>query len=153
MATRIAIGLIVSAVIAIAAAYSTALVLAPAPAFVAQALAYGIGASMTGAFMLGATRDGTLSPWLAVVFVMVCVVVTGTFWWVLALPPHEGAGGALWLGLPRRTAMVLYGVGAVPMVLLPIAYTLAFDRSILPDDDAHEFHSAAPPTDPGHGTP
>jgi hypothetical protein len=35
----------------------------------------------------------------------------------------------LWLGLPRGAAIILYIVGFLPMVILPIAYALTFDHS------------------------
>lgn len=142
MATRVALLLIVSAVLAIAAAYGTTLVLGSAAAFVAPALAYGIGASMTGMFMLGAARNGALRSWLVVVFVAVFLVITGTFWVVLALPANEGAAGILLLGVPRRTALILLGVGALPMLLLPIAYALAFDHDLLDDDEMQRLRNA-----------
>lgn len=135
--------LIVSAVLAIAAAYGAMIVLQPAPGFVAPALAYAIGTSIAGMFVLGAARNSTLRPWLAAVFVMVLLTVTGTLWWVLALPADEGAGGALLLGLPRRTAMVLCGVGAVPMLLLPLAYALAFDRDVLSEEEMRQLRNSA----------
>lgn len=135
--------LIVSAVFAITAAYGATIVLQPAPGFVAPALAYAIGTSITGMFVLGAARNGTLRPWLVAVFVTVFLMVTGTFWWVLALPADEGAGGALLLGLPRRTAMVLCGVGAVPMLLLPLAYALAFDRDVLSEEEMQQLRTSA----------
>jgi hypothetical protein len=51
------------------------------------------------------------------------------------MPADEGVGGELLLGLPRRTAIVLYGVGLIPMFLLPIAYALSFDKGILSAED------------------
>jgi hypothetical protein len=41
----------------------------------------------------------------------------------------------LWLGLPRRAAIVLYGVGLLPMFVLPVAYALTFDRVTLRPED------------------
>jgi hypothetical protein len=38
------------------------------------------------------------------------------------LLPAETATGPLWLGLPRRAAMVLLGIGLLPLFVLPFAY-------------------------------
>lgn len=142
MATRIALLLIVSAILAIGAAYAGTLWSAAAPAFAPFALAYGIAASMTGMFVLGAARKGRLAPGLWAAFGVVFVVVCGSFWLALGMPAAEGAGGALLLGLPRRTAIVLYGVGVLPMILLPLVYALSFDQGILSDDDVKRVREA-----------
>lgn len=142
MAIRTALFLILSAVVAIGGAYGATLALGAAPAFAAYALAYGIGASTTGMFILGAVRAGRLAPSLVVAFTIVFVVVIGAFWLALGMPAAEGAGGPLLLGLPRRTAIVLYGVGLVPMFLLPVAYALSFDKGILSEDDIARVRAA-----------
>jgi hypothetical protein len=153
MATRVALLLIVSAVIAIAAAYGVTLAAPSEATWAAPALAYGIGASIAGLFVLGASRNGRLAPWIAVAFTGVFVVVTGVFWWVLTLPPAEGAGGPLLVGLPRRTALVLLGVGGVPTVFLPLMYAWAFDREVLREEDVHALHQErlAQPADGADG--
>lgn len=142
MAIRIALFLIISAVVAIAAAYGATLWLGTAPTFAPFALAYGIAAAMTGMFVLGAMRSGTLAPALRVTFALVFVVVTGSFWLALGMPAAEGAGGALLFGLPQRTAIVLYGVGVVPMFVLPLVYALSFDRGILSEEDIARVRAA-----------
>lgn len=142
MAIRTALFLIISAVVAIGAAYGATLALGAAPAFAAYALAYGIAASTTGMFILGAVRSGRLAPALIVAFTIVFVTVIGAFWLALLMPAAEGAGGPLLFGLPRRTAIVLYGVGLIPMFLLPLAYALSFDRGILSEDDIARVRAA-----------
>lgn len=150
MPIRIALSLIIAAVVAIAAAYGVTLVQGAMPAFAPWALAFGIGASMTGMCVLGAARSGKLSPVLLISFGLLFVVVTGSFWLALGLPAAEGAGGPLLLGLPRRTAIVLYGVGAVPMFLLPLLYALTFDSSTLTEADIARVKAARRP-DAGEG--
>jgi hypothetical protein len=146
MATRIALFLIVSAVLGIGTAYAAVWARLPIQSFAPYALAYGIGASTTGMFVLGAARQGRISPLQLMVIGAVFVCVTGTFWLVLGLPPLEGTGGPLLLGLPRRTTLVLLGVGVIPTFLLPIAYALTFDRRILRDDDVRALFEAHPPS-------
>jgi hypothetical protein len=58
------------------------------------------------------------------------------------MPPQEGAGGPLLLGLPLRTAIVLYGVGVVPIAILPLAYALTFDSSTLSEADLVRVRAA-----------
>jgi hypothetical protein len=49
---------------------------------------------------------------------------------VLMLAP-EGADASLVLGLPRRAALLLYGVGLLPGVLLSLVFAWSFDRTAL----------------------
>ncbi len=49
--------------------------------------------------------------------------------------PAEGAGARLLLGLPLRAALVLYGVGLLPIVVLPFAYAVTFDDMTLSEED------------------
>jgi hypothetical protein len=85
----------------------------------------GLTATMAGTLMLGAARHGRLSRsgWLAVATVLVVLLVG--FGAALLLPAETGSG-PLWLGLPRRAAIVLLGVGLVPVLVLPVCYALDF---------------------------
>ena len=49
------------------------------------------------------------------------------------------AGEPIWLGLPRRAAILIYGIGLLPVFLLPIAYAMTFDRVTLSDADLASF--------------
>jgi hypothetical protein len=59
----------------------------------------------------------------------------------LALPP-ETEGAALWLGLPRRAALVLYGIGLLPVAILPVAYARTFDSLTLRPEDLERIRAA-----------
>ena len=49
--------------------------------------------------------------------------------------PDPGAAEPLWLGLPRRAAIILYGIGLLPTLVLPVAYALTFaDQTLRPED-------------------
>lgn len=139
---RLALIVLACAVAAIAAAYGATLWFGAAPAFAPWALALGIGASMAAMCALGASRGGVLPAPLVLAFAFVFVVVSGSFVLALALPAAEGTGGPLLLGLPRRTAIVLYGVGALPMFLLPLLYAWTFDRGTLTDEDIERVRRA-----------
>ncbi|HZE09938.1 MAG TPA: hypothetical protein VE110_14405, partial [Gemmatimonadaceae bacterium] len=53
----------------------------------------------------------------------------------LALPATESAQSHLWLGLPIRAALVIYGIGLLPIVVLPVAYALTFESQTLTAQD------------------
>lgn len=81
----------------------------------------GVASVLTGTLILGASRGGRLSHTAALsaiamfVILMVCLVAASVL-------PIEDATGPLWLGMPRRAAIVLIGVGVVPMLVLTLAY-------------------------------
>jgi hypothetical protein len=47
------------------------------------------------------------------------------------------------LGLPRRAAIVLYGIGLLPLFVLPVAYALTFDEMTLSEEDLERVRRAA----------
>jgi hypothetical protein len=47
----------------------------------------------------------------------------------------------LWLGLPARAAVVIYGIGLLPIVVLPVAYALTFDTQTLSADDVERVRA------------
>jgi hypothetical protein len=81
--------------------------------------------------VLGAAKGGHLGVLLVPIGLTITIVVGGLlFAWGL-----PGESEPLWLGLPRRAAIVLYGVGLLPMFVLPVAYALTFDRVTLRPED------------------
>ena len=106
-------------------------------------LAIGANGVTMSLMALGAVRRDTLPSSLAWVFGALFVLCTGCFLAALALPAAEGANGPLLLGLPVRTAIVLYGVGVVPIFILPFAYALTFDASTLSEADLERVRAAA----------
>lgn len=145
MAIRIAVVLIMSAVLACSAAYAAVWTRLSLQSLAPYALAFGIGASTLGMFILGAARMGRIPRVLLVAFGTVFVCVTGAFWLALRLPPLEGGGGPLLLGLPRRTTLMFLGVGVIPTFVLPITYALTFDRHVLRAEDVDRLGEAHPP--------
>jgi hypothetical protein len=112
---------LVGGLLAQCGAYLMAMVLAPEAAPVAWLAVVGIAASLSGTLVIGALRDGQLSrPALLAAIVLFFVPLIG-FGAALLLPP-ETANGPLLLDLPRRAAVVLLGVGVLPLLILPFAY-------------------------------
>ncbi len=96
-------------------------------------LALGATAILAAILWLGARRRGRLPRALGITIVVVALCTAGGFALALLAPVARG-GGPLLLGLPRTTAVMLLLVGCVPLVVLPLAYALRFDRDVMPDD-------------------
>lgn len=83
----------------------------------------GLVATLAGTLMLGAMRRGRLTVWGWLAVGTVAVVLLAGFGAALLLPA-ETADGPLWFGLPRRAAIVLLGVGLLPVAVLPLCHAL-----------------------------
>lgn len=96
---------------------------------------------MVAMLALGAARSGGRGGLrsLIVPFAAVLLILTGAFAAALLLP---AASEPLVLGVPRRAAIVLYGIGVLPALVLPLAYALTFDAD-LTDDDIERVRAAA----------
>lgn len=130
-----------ASVLGIGAAYGAAFLPGGAPEWAAWIMAIGIAAMLVSIMALGAVRHGRLGRlWLPFAFVF--VVLAGGFGLVLALPPADPLDPALWLGLPPRAAVVLYGIGLLPLLVVPLAYALTFDQMTLTDHDLARVRDA-----------
>jgi hypothetical protein len=134
-ATRVAIGFLVVATCMIATAYASAFSPAGTPVWSAWLLATGVPLALVGAMVLGATRAGRLPLRLGLAFALVGLMLAGGFILALALPGDLGAAEPLIFGLPRRAAIIIYGVGVLPVFVLPAAYALTFDEQTLRAED------------------
>lgn len=143
MTRRLPITILLLSCAAIAAAYALAFLPGGAPDWAAWGMALGSAGALSSVMALGATRAGRLRPIAAVACLLTFVVVGGAFAAALLLPPDEGAGARLLLGVPVRTAVVLYGIGLVPLIFLPIAYAVSFDADTLSDADVARVRGAA----------
>lgn len=141
MAKRFALALLAAAALAIAAAYASAFLPGGAPKWAPWPMALGIPAALVGVMVLGAARDGRVGR-LAIPFAFSGLVLAAGFALALALPADEAAGAPLYLGLPLRAAIVLYGIGLFPIVVLPIAYALTFSEQTLTADDVERVRQA-----------
>lgn len=126
------------ATVLIALAYGSAFLSGGAPPWSPWLMAIGTALAMVSAMLFGASRrDRALGP-LAWVFGAAFIVIAGGFCLALALTPPPG-GEPIWLGLPRRAAILIYGIGLLPVFLLPVAYAMTFDRVTLSDADLASF--------------
>ena len=98
-------------------------------------MAVALPVCMVAMMTFGAVRNGRRVGALALPFALVFALVTGGFLLAMALPPDR-AGDALWLGLPRRAAVILYGVGLLPLFVLPllIFYSKSASKSVSNSD-------------------
>ena len=125
--------LLISALL-IAAAYAGALLVQPAPAWTAWAIMIGTSTIMLAMTVLGAARGKRGVGRLAVPLASMFVVLLVGFGAALMMPA-EDAGSPLWFGLPPRAAVILYGVGILPLFVLPIAYAMTFETMTLDEAD------------------
>ena len=143
MTARLPLAVLLLSCAAIAGAYGLAFLPGGAPPWAAWGLALGSAGALASTMALGAVRGGRVRPVALLACILTFLVVAGAFGAVLLLPADEGAGAALVLGLPLRTAIVLYGVGLVPLLFLPWAYAGSFDADTLDDDDLERVRRAA----------
>lgn len=140
---KVALSILFAGISAIAAGYASAFAKGGTPVWGPWLLALGIPA-VTGAIMvLGAARGSTGVGRLRIPFMFVVVVLAAGFALALALPATETAASRLWLGLPLRAAVVIYGVGLLPIVILPIAYALTFETQTLRAEDLERVRALA----------
>ena len=104
-------------------------------------MALALPVTMVAMMTFGAVRAGRRVGALALPFALVFLLVAGGFALALWLPP-DTADGVYWLGLPRRAAVIVYGVGLLPLFVLPFAYALTFDALTLDDADLERVRAA-----------
>jgi hypothetical protein len=143
MLTRLILAALILSCSAIAGAYVLAFLPGGAPPLAAWGLALGSAGVLSAILALGAARRGRLRPAALIASVLTFLTVGGAFAAALLLPANEGVHAVIVLGFPLRTAIVLYGVGIVPMLFLPIAYAVSFDADTLTDDDLERVRRAA----------
>jgi len=142
MTRRTALAGLVAGTLSIAAGYGSAFLPGPPPGWAAWALGIGSSAVMVASMALGAVREGKGVGRLAWSFAFVFVVLAGGFCTVMLLPPETPAS-PLFVGLPLRAAIVLIGIGLLPLLVLPVAYALTFDEMTLSEDDLERVRAAA----------
>ena len=135
----VAITLIFASMLVIGMAYVSAFSADGAPAWAGTATAIATAAVMVAFLIIGATRHGRVQhPVLKFVFLLTFLELAVGF--VLALrAPAVTADSKLWLGLPQGAAVILYIVGLLPLLVLPLAYAFTFDSTTLSDDDLDEI--------------
>jgi len=142
MTRRTSLAALLGGTLAIAAAYGSAFLPGDPPKWAAWALGIGCATVMVAASALGAARADRGVGRLKWPFAFVFLVLAGGFGAVMVLP-DEPAGAPLWFGLPLRAAIILIGVGLLPLLVLPIAYALTFDEMTLGEEDLERVRAAA----------
>ena len=140
---RSAIATLFVAVLAIAIGYAAAFNSTGTPAWAPWLLALGIPISLGAIMILGAARGARGVGPLKGPFAFVVGILALGFGAALALPGSEGPLSNLWLGLPARAAIVIYVVGLLPIVVLPIAYALTFEAQTLNAKDVERVRQLA----------
>jgi len=141
MTRPLALVALLVATLLIGAAYVGALIAAAVPVWAPWALMIGTSTVMLATMVLGASRAGASIGRLTVPFAAMFLVLLVGFGAVLVMPA-ETASSPLWLGLPARAAVVLYGVGVLPLFVLPIAYALTFESLTLSEADLERVRAA-----------
>jgi hypothetical protein len=119
----------------IAGGYASAFSRSGTPEWAPWLLALGIPTAVGAIMILGAARSNRGIGPLKLPFLFTIAILAVGFCAALAIPANEMATSHLWLGLPIRAAIVIYGVGLLPIVVLPIAYAVTFETQTLSADD------------------
>ena len=128
-------------IVAIAVGYAAAFTRSGTPTWAPWLLALAIPVALGAIMILGAARGRTgLGP-LKIPLVFVVLVLIIGFCAPLLLPATEGPLSKLWLGLPARAAIVIYGVGLLPIIVLPVAYALTFETQTLSAEDVERVRT------------
>ncbi len=128
-------------VLAIALAYAAALLPGPAAVLAPWLMGFGTVVLLLSLIGLGVRRPGRRLPGAVLAAMGVLLLVVGGGFAAALLLPGERAGSPLWLGLPRRAALLVYGIGLLPALVLPICYALSFESSVLNRADLERFWS------------
>ena len=139
---RAAVAGTVIAALAIAAAYASAFLPGGAPGWAPWLFVAGLALILTAVTALGAARTGRAGRALILPLAFIALVVAGGFGAVLLLAPVTPNAERLWLGLPTGAAIVLYAVGFLPVIVLPLTYALTFDSLTLSDEDIARVRAA-----------
>jgi len=132
---RLALIALFVGILAIAGGYAAAFSKTGTPSWAPWLLALGIPVAVGAIMILGAARGARGVGPLKFPFLFVVAILAVGFCAALALPATEGPLSRLWLGLPARAAVIIYGVGLLPIVVLPIAYALTFETQTLSAED------------------
>lgn len=140
---RLALCLLFVSIAAIFGVYARVVIAGTAPPWAPWVIALCTALSMLATMVLGAARRGKPNAGLgglAIPFLVTFALIAGGFVLALGLP---AAAEPLVLGLPRRAAIVLYGIGLLPLFVLPVAYALTFDEMTLSEEDLERVRRAA----------
>lgn len=126
---------------AVLAAYGAAWLPGGAPPWASWSMVVGVALLMPGTLLLGALRPGRNRARLLTVAFALGALLLGAFGAALWLP-DAGSAEALLLGLPRRAAIVIYGVGLLPILWLPWVFARDFGDFGLDEERLAELRRA-----------
>jgi hypothetical protein len=142
MTPRLGLAGVSAGTVAITLAYASAFLPGGTPAWGPWLFVFGTATIMLAMIVLGAARVRGGVGGLVVPLVGVYVLLLVGFGAVLRMPADGGADTALWLGLPPRAAIVLYGIGLLPLFVLPVAYALTFESLTMRSEDLARIEAA-----------
>jgi hypothetical protein len=138
---RVTLAALFFGVLAIAIGYAAAFSRSGTPQWAPWLLALGIPASVGAIMILGAARGERGIGALKVPFIFVIAILAVGFCAALAMPATENAASRLWFGLPARAAVIIYVIGLLPIVVLPVAYAVTFKTQTLTAEDVARVRS------------
>ena len=130
MTRKSAIVALFLSMLAIAVAYASAFRKTGTPVWSPWVVSVAVPVAIVAIMILGAARGEGIGR-LKFPFGIVAVNLIVGFVAALALPATEGVASRLFMGLPLRAAIVIYGVGLLPIFVLPVAYALTFETQTL----------------------
>jgi len=120
--------------VAFAAAVAAASVGAATPRWASALMAAATGLCLA-AFMGVALGERARDVRIAAVLAFVGLGVGGALMALLSVPPVTGPDEALWGGLPLGAALVVYGIGLLPMLIVPVVYAWTFEHVAPPSQE------------------
>ncbi len=143
---RVAVGALGVSSFALLVAYAAAWWPGVSPRGVAVLFAGATVAQLVAFVLLGGRRrDGRLgAAWIGVAALLLLV---GVILIAVSVADVSTAEEPLLLGLPRRAALVLYGVGIAPLALLAGAFARGFAAWAPTDADIARLRALRPPGD------
>jgi hypothetical protein len=143
IARRLAMfGLAVSTA-SIVIAYALAFLPGGATNAAALLMIFGIAAMAVSVMILGSVKNEQKLGVVAFAFGFVFLVLLIGFAAALLMSGPDTVNTRLIGGLPPRAAIVIYGVGILPVLVLPLIYALTFEERTLTDEDLSRIRSAA----------
>lgn len=123
---RLALAGVVVGLLLIALAYASAWLPGGAPVSAAWAMVAGTALLLSSVMALGGIRRGRSWRRVGAAAAFLFGVLVAGFGAALLLPAEDVLGPYL-LGLPLRAAIILLGIGIVPVLVLPLAFAADFD--------------------------
>jgi hypothetical protein len=141
MSHRVSLSALVAFLVLVGAGYLSAFLPGGSPGWGPWALLLGTVGALLAVSLLGA-GDGPAARRLIVPLGVVFVLLTGGVGAGLLLP-DAGAGDPLYGGLPLPAALLLYGAGLLPLLVVPLAYAWTFSGTGLAEGELERLAARA----------